>query len=258
MPKGPAVLPYRWAAEFYDDLFAAGRAPAVAARERLLKRVIPQVATACDLACGTGTTAIELARAVIKVYAVDLSPTMCRIARQKAARERVPVKVIQGDMRDFRLPEPVDLVTCEFDAVNHVQRKTDLRRVARAVARALRPGGYFYFDVNNALGFERYWTGLVWVEHPKVVVVFRNGHSARLDRAWADLEWFIKDGNCWRRQRERVEEVCWSGEEIRRYLSEAGFGEIREWDAAPFFKGEPLITRGCRSFYLARKVGGRA
>jgi len=52
-------------------------------------------------------------------------------------------------MRTFCLPEPVDLVTCEYNALNHLPQKADLARTVRAVARALRPGGYFYFDVNN-------------------------------------------------------------------------------------------------------------
>ena len=31
-----------------------------------------------------------------------------------------------GDMRAFRLPEPVDLILCEFDALNHMEGKADL------------------------------------------------------------------------------------------------------------------------------------
>ncbi|MGH7867991.1 MAG: class I SAM-dependent methyltransferase, partial [Candidatus Dormibacteraceae bacterium] len=67
---------------------------------------------ACDLACGTGTTALELASRGIKVFAVDLSPIMCRITRQKAICARAKINVLLGDMRTFRLPEPVDLITC--------------------------------------------------------------------------------------------------------------------------------------------------
>ncbi len=52
------------------------------------------------------------------------------------------------------MPEPGDLVSCEFDALNHVPRKADLALVAKAVARALRPGGHFCFDVNNRLSFD--------------------------------------------------------------------------------------------------------
>ncbi len=178
---------------------------------------------------------------------------MCRAARENARRAGLPVRVIRGDMRSFRLPEAVDLITCEYDAINHVPRAADLRAVARAASRALRSGGYFYFDVNNSLGFRRYWNQTVWFEKNGIVLIMRNGHNTRADRAWSDIEWFIREGSRWRRHSERVEEVCWDGGEIRRVFEAAGFGRIRAWDGAPFFKGSPLIGRGCRTVYLARK-----
>jgi SAM-dependent methyltransferase len=192
----------------------------------------------------------------IKTYAVDLSPSMCRLTREKADRVGVSMRVLRQDMRALRLPEPVDLITCEGDALNHLPRKTDLRRVVNAVSRALRPGGYFFFDVNNSLGFEKYWSGTVWFEKAKVVVVLRNGHNRQAERAWSDVEWFIRDGRCWRRRHERVEQVCWKREEINRTFQDADFDRPRAWDAAPFLKDNPLIGPGCRTFYLAHKSGG--
>jgi len=254
MARRSSNRPYRWLARYYDQLFSSFRAPLDAARQRLLGRILPRLASACDLACGTGTTALALAREGIKMFAVDLSPAMCRLARQKARRAGLPVRVLCADMRKFRLPEAVDLITCEYDALNHVPRKADLQMVAKAVARALKPGGYFFFDVNNRSGFERYWSGTFWIERRGVVLVMRGSHDAKHDRAWSDVEWFIREGNLWRRRHERVEEVCWSRDEIRRALREAGFDRLRAWDAAPFFKDDPLIRPGCRTVYLARKA----
>ncbi len=251
------IRPYRWLAQYYDKLFRSFRSPFDLARECVLRRILSKVEIACDLACGTGTTALSLARRGIKMYAVDLSPLMCRLARAKAALARLPIRVIQADMRNFRLPESVDLVTCEYDALNHVPHKADLRKVAKAVARALRPGGHFFFDVNNSLGFERCWSGTVWFEKPGVAIVMRNGHNRQADRAWSDIEWFIRDGSCWRRHHERVEEVCWDSDEIRRIFHETGFDRLRAWDAAPFFKDNPRIAPGYRTFYLARKFLGK-
>ncbi len=245
--------PYTLLAEHYDQLFHDYQPVGEAARERLLGKVFTLISSACDLGCGTGTTALALARKGLSVFAVDLSPTMCDLARQKARRARLPVTVLNADMLRFRLPEPVDLVTCEFDAINHVPRKSDLAPVAHAVARALRPGGYFYFDVNNRLSFEKVWQGTWWTEKPGVVVVMHGGYDRSRATAFSDVELFIREGRCWRRFRERIEEVCWTPNEIRRTLGQAGFEKIRAWDAARFFKGNPMIRPGYRSFYLARR-----
>jgi SAM-dependent methyltransferase len=246
--------PYNLLARHYDRLFEGWRTPIDAQRRHVLGGILPGVESACDLACGTGTTALSLARQGIGMFAVDLSPVMCRMAREKARRAGLPVRVIRADMRDFRLPERVDLITCEYDAVNHVPQKADLRKVARAAARALKPGGYFYFDVNNRAGFESYWTQTFWIEKPGIVLAMRNGNDAANDKAWCDLEWFIREGRLWRRHRERVDEICWSAGEIRGALRAAGFGRIRGWDGAPFFAGSPPIKPGCRTVYLARRA----
>lgn len=248
------VTPYDRLAKYYDELFAPYARLAAAARRRILQPVMPGVRTACDLACGTGATALALARQGIPVFGVDLCGPMCRVTREKARREALPVRVLRADMRRFRLPEPVDLVLCEFDAINHVPRKPDLALVARAVARALRPGGHFYFDVNNRLSFRKLWP-LAWFhDRPDVALVMHGGYDRRRDKGWSDLDWFLRDGRRWRRVRDRVEEVCWEPAEIRGALHAAGFDRVSASDAQPFFPRDSMIGRGCRTFYLARKA----
>jgi SAM-dependent methyltransferase len=246
------VPSYRWLATYYDRLFANSREPILAARRQILAPLYPTLHSVCDLACGPAATAIELARLGFDASAVDLSPAMCRLARANIRRARLSIPVLQADMRAFRLPRRVDLVVCEYDAVNHVPRKSDLSRVARSVARALNPGGWFYFDVNNRPGFERYWVLTHWIEQPGLGVLLRGSHKRGSDRAAIDIDWFIREGKRWRRECERVEEVCWSPAEISSALRGAGFTGIRAWDAARLFPRNPLIRRGCRTVYLAR------
>jgi SAM-dependent methyltransferase len=253
MPKITPNRPYGLLATYYDQIFTFHLPWYEAARRRVLGRILPHLESACDLACGTGTTALLLARNGIKMYGVDRSPTMCRLAREKSRRLGLPLRVVNDDMRHFSLPEPVDLVLCEFDALNHVGRKRDLPLVVRAVSRGLRPGGYFYFDVNNRLAFETIWPGTWWVEKPGVALVMQGGYDQQRDRGWTNLEWFLRVGRCWRRRRERVEQVSWTEAEMRDALCKAGFDSIRAFDATPFFTGDPKINPGCRTFYLARK-----
>ena len=72
--------PYWWLAQYYDEFFAAVRSPMDVARQHVLGRILPHTKSACDLACGTGTTALALAREGIRMFAVDLSPIICRLS----------------------------------------------------------------------------------------------------------------------------------------------------------------------------------
>jgi SAM-dependent methyltransferase len=253
MSKPAVVQPYRWLAGHFDQAFAGSRKFIEAAHRAIVGPILPKVRVACDLACGTGATALDLAARGIRMYGVDLSPGMCRAARRKARERKLALRVIQADMRGFRLPEPVDLILSEYDAINHVPRRSDLRRVSLAVARALNPGGWFFFDVNNLAGFEKYWRRTCWIEKPGIVLVMRNGHNLQRRKAWCDCEWFVREGRLWRRHTERVEEVCWTEDEINGVLTAAGFARVQVWDATPFFNGDGITAEGCRSFFLACK-----
>ncbi|MGH9455688.1 MAG: class I SAM-dependent DNA methyltransferase, partial [Terriglobia bacterium] len=177
MKKATVLNQYGLLACYYDQFFIFHLDWYRRARRIVLGKILPHVGSVCDLACGTGTTALELASRGIKAFAVDLSPIMCRITRQKAIRARAKISVLRGDMRTFRLPEPVDLITCEFDAVNHVPKKSDLSRVAKAASRAMRPGGYFYFDVNNRMAFQKIWPGTWETETPAVKLIMTGGYD---------------------------------------------------------------------------------
>ncbi len=218
----PAGSPYRLLAEYYDRLFGFGIPWSESARAKLLGHILPRVKAACDLACGTGTTAVALARSGIKMYAVDLSPTMCRLARQKGEKAGVFLRVLRADMRAFKLPEPVDLILCEFDAINHVPRTADLGLVAASAARALRPGGYFYFDVNTRLAFKTLWPRAWWIEQPDFALVLHGGYDRARDKAWTNAEWFFREGRHWRRRKERI-----ASDKMHIFGKEIAFWKVR-------------------------------
>lgn len=243
---------YKYLARYYDHFFEYRR-PFERARQTMVEPLLPDVRTACDLCCGTGTWALELASRGIRMHAVDLSPDMCRMARRKARESGLAMQVQQADMRAFRLPEPVDLITCEFDAINHLPAKQDLIKVLRAASRALNPGGHLVFDLNNRAAFEDVWTTTVVAEKDPVLLIMRNGHLPGTDHAWSDIDWFIRKGRRWERRSERVEEVCWRPAEVRAALRQAGFHRILARDAAPFFD-DHFTQPGYRTFWRARKA----
>ncbi len=253
MATSKTFRPYKWLAQYSDQLATSHRPVFAKARQQILGPVLPGMESVCDLCCGTGDTAIEFAKGGFKAYGVDLSPTMIRIAKEKAAKAGLAVRFTCADMRKFTLPQPVDLITCEFDALNHVPEKSDLSLVAQSAAKALRPGGYFYFDVNNLAAFENVWQLGWFQEGPGFAVMLHGGCVKGEDRAWSDIEWFIKEGPLYRRHHEHVEEVCWTRQEIRDTLRAAGLKIAGTFDATLFFQNDYLTRPGYRTFYLARR-----
>jgi ubiquinone/menaquinone biosynthesis C-methylase UbiE len=90
--------------------------------------------TVLDLGCGTGADAEQLARKHVCVYALDASPEMVRIARNRGVRAEV------GKIEEIRgLGGPFDGVISNFGALNCVE---DLSPLQSSLARLVRPGGH--------------------------------------------------------------------------------------------------------------------
>lgn len=138
--------PYRLFANFYDQTI--GRECFELTRtvfERAVNLFDLRFSTAADLGCGTGLFARYLNTIwKVPVFGVDLSPTMLRIAANNC--RGTGVTLLRQDIRRFRLPLAVDLITANFDTVNHLLGEADLSRLFRRVHRHLVPGGYFIFD----------------------------------------------------------------------------------------------------------------
>jgi SAM-dependent methyltransferase len=120
--------------------------------ERLVRRYGVRFRSAADVGCGTGLFARHLNDSRgIPVFAVDLSAPMLRVAARNC--RGTEVVLLNQDLRSLRLPRPVDLVTANFDTLNHLLRHDELRLAVRRVFENLNPGGHFIFDVvTNCLG----------------------------------------------------------------------------------------------------------
>ena len=249
-------VPYTRLAEFYDTLAAYAPPMNRHARHALLKSVAHDVTSACDLACGSGETALDLARDGLRVFAVDWAPRFCRAVRGKARAAGLDVTVVQSDMRTFRLPEPVDLVVCEFAALNNLDRHSGLGRTFGAVRRALKPGGCFLFDVNSTLSFRTQVTPVQWVDTPKFKLVIHGRFEDGGRRATLELEWFVPRGKAFAHEREVIHHVAWTDAEIRVALRKAGLELVRAADGVDVRPPMDGMTRGTDLYYLARRPGG--
>ena len=139
--------PYSRLAKAYDETIGL---PAFRhfrrAFETLARRHGLRFRRAADIGCGTGLFARYLSDCWgLPVWAVDISPEMLRVAKSNCLGANV--KLLRQDIRSLRLPEPVDLVTSNFDALNHLTGEGDLRNAFQRIAANLRSGGHLYFDL---------------------------------------------------------------------------------------------------------------
>jgi len=241
--------------KFYDQLWPSKPKEWRSARQKMLGSLLPQLRTVCDLGCGTGATSIEFARRGLKVLALDLSREMCRITREKAQKEGLELRVHRADMRSFRLPAPVDLVTSEWGVINHLRRKRDLAKVIRAVFRALRPGGYFYFDLHQRR-FHEGWAEPIVYDNENFFLASQGGYEPGPGCGWSEMTFFVSHpGGVWKRETHLFQQIHWSHAEILRALRSAGFDSIRLFDFRDLFAPpSPRPVRGSlRTMYLAKK-----
>jgi SAM-dependent methyltransferase len=120
-----------------------------------------------DVACGTGRSFEPMLRRGYEVMACDISPAM--VERAVVRLEGSGGTAAVADMR--RLPDwgAFDLVTCLDDAVNYLHMEVDLDAAFRSVARALRPGGFYLFDVNSLTTYRTVFSSTFTVEADEVV-----------------------------------------------------------------------------------------
>jgi SAM-dependent methyltransferase len=98
---------------------------------------------ALDLGCGTGVLCRFLGDRGIRAAGMDLSEGMIAIAREADPQGHYDV----ADMTRYRPAEPVDLITCTGDALNHIPGLADVGRIFENVFASLRDGGWFLCDI---------------------------------------------------------------------------------------------------------------
>lgn len=113
--------------------------------EKLLKS--HKVQTVLDLTCGTGSQVFFLAKRGYHATGADFSPELLKQARDKALREKIDVKFIDGDMRTLRVGR-FDAVITIFNAVGHLT-KAGFEKTMRNINRNLKDGGIYVFDILN-------------------------------------------------------------------------------------------------------------
>jgi len=230
--------------------------------EELLRAHGLEARTVVDLCCGTGGSTLPFARRGYRVIGVDRSPHMLEVARKKAAALGLDIPFLEQDATALDLdqvarggevpvaPEGFDLIISLFDSLNYVLSPDDLEEVFRRVARALRPGGAFIFDMNSPEKLAAMNNTVSLLEGDGYVLFWRNRFLLP-ERIWqVTLDGFLRQGEGWERFREVHEEKAHSLSEVQERLCATGLQVLGLYHA---YTLSPVRPGTDRVFYVVRR-----
>ena len=217
----------------------------ILAREGLSPR------TAVDLACGTGSVALLLAKKGLQVIGVDLSEDMLCQANQKAQEQNLQIMFLQQPLQRLRLARGVDLAVCALDSMDYITNPEDCREAIARVYRVLNPGGCFIFDVNTPEKL-RAMDGQVFLdEDDDVYCVWRGEFEEETNVCSYAMDLFQRRGDVWVRSFEEHREYAYSAQQLIDYLRQAGFTAIEVYADRRFEAPQP----GEQRIYIKARKG---
>ena len=207
--------------------------------------------TAVDLACGTGSVALRLAKRGLRVTAVDMSWEMLMVAQQKAAEEGVYPQFACQKLQQLQLPRGVDLAVCALDSIDYILDPADCKEAIRRVYKALNPGGCFIFDVNTPEKL-RAMDGQVFLDEDEdVYCVWRGEFDEETNICSYGMDLFQRQGSVWQRSFEEHKEYAYSAQQLTGYLRQTGFTRIEVYADRRFTQPGPNEQR----IYLKARKG---
>lgn len=206
--------------------------------------------TAVDLACGTGSVTLLLAKQGLEVIGVDLSEDMLTQAAQKSWEMENAPRFVCQNLRDLCLCRGVDLAVCALDSLDYITEPRDCAQAIRRIYKALNPGGIFIFDVNTPQKL-RAMDGQVFLdEDDGVYCVWRGEYDEQSNICSYGMDLFQSQGEYWERSFEEHREYAYGEAQLVEFLREAGFTGIRVYGDR---RMEPPNEEEQRIFIKARK-----
>lgn len=210
----------------------------------------------CDITCGPGLYAVELARRGCLVTGIDFAPAAIAYARELAVREGVADRCtfIEQDVREMQLPEAAFDAALIWYGQLAVFPKVQAQQLLTTAARALHPGGHLALELLNQARVDKttsnWWftdqTGL-WGDAPFLHLGERHWD----DEAKLSTERFyiihLESGGL---TEVHLTDQTYSVAEMTALMQQSGFSTVQSypgWDGVPLYDAIEWVA------YVAQK-----
>ena len=181
-----------------------------------------------DLACGTGVF-LDLMQKKFNAkdcVGLDLSKEMYKFAKWSIKNDNI--NFVLGDMSDFDLKRRFDLISCNYDAINHLLKFSDWKKMFKKAFKHLENGGVFTFDFNTLYCFnlKKYHNSTYYSEYENFNHIsqcnYKNGVFTFDDTI------YVKNKNgTYKMLKEHVDETSFEVNKIINALKEIGFSNVK-------------------------------
>ena len=239
-------------AEFYDELTQnVGYDRRAAYLAVLLAKFGHNAGLTLDLACGTGSLTLELAKLGIDIYGADASEEMLSVAQEKAAQANIDTLFLCQKMQELDLYGTIDTCVCSLDSINHLTDINDVQKAFEKVSLFMNKGGMFVFDVNTVYKHKEILADNTFVyDTDDVYCVWQNSLKEN-NVVDIDLTFFVPDGESYFRYDESFSERAYTRDELTELLNKAGFEVQAVYGDMGF--NEPRETEQ-RIIFVAKKI----
>jgi len=203
-----------------------------------------------DACCGTGTVCRMLAAKGLSVTGVDKSLQMIRTAKEKAETSGQDIAFFAQDLAEMDLPETFDTALSFFDSLNYITDPERLRAALHRIAAHLEPDGLLVFDLNTEYAFvSKLFDQEVMTKGAPVRYKWRSSYDEETKLCTVRMEFWTDDPP------DSFVEVhvqrAHSTQEIRSWLKEAGFADIRAYHSYSLERPRPTSDR---VHYIAKRI----
>lgn len=205
-----------------------------------------------DLACGTGSITVPLAKRGYVMTGIDLSSEMLSLAQMKSEEHHVKLRLSEQNIALFDAGKDFDAVICSFDGINYLTSPKDVQSCFACVSEALSDDGIFIFDVSTPYKYEHILADHAFVyEYDDLFLSWQNYFNHKSGLCDFYLTFFIKNANTWTRFDETQRQRRYLLPRLEKMLKEADLTVIEKVSDIGF---SPLAEDSDRCFFVCRKI----
>lgn len=186
-----------------------------------------------EMAAGTGNLSVYLAEKNYNLTCFDLSFDMLSILDRKLNKYK-NVKILNQDMVTFNTGGKYEAILCICDSINYITDYGNLKKVFENVYRHLEEGGIFIFDINSSYKLREIIGENTFVEDREDIFYSWENYQLEDKIVQFYINFFVKDGENYKRFIEEHYERAYEIEEILSALRASGFENINYYKAFGF------------------------